>query len=373
MGYTRQCHGEPLGFYPMKYTVILTRELDNALASRWSAIQATGTIFASPYFRPEFAQALAAVRDDLRICLLEDYGRVVGFFPFHYGRGGVGRPAGLKLSDHHGVVVERDAEWTVLDLLRGSGLVRWEFDHLVAGQGEWKPYIRQVDPSPIIETIDGYEAYEADRTKSQRKHLQDTLRRMRKLERERGPIRYVSNTREPTVFDAMVRWKREQCQATGVVDFFALPWTVELIKRIHEQDSQEFGGTLSALYVGDRLAAVHFAMRSRTVWHSWFPAYDDEFRQYAPGLILLVHMIQHACEDGLAHIDLGKGMAPYKENFMSGSIPVAEGIATRPSIINSIHELRTRSEAWARQSALRPLLQAPGRWLKEQERRRRYG
>ncbi len=357
----------------MRYTVIKGRELSEALATRWAEIQSNHAVFASPYFRPEYIQALAAARDDLRICILQSSDGVVGFFPFHHGCGGMGRPAGLKLSDHHAVIVEPDAKWTVSELLHGCGLVRWEFDHLAAEQAQWSDCHRRIDPSPIIETACGYEAYEAGRTKRQRKHLQDTLRRMRKFERERGPLRFVVDTHDAAVFDAMLRWKREQCRATGVVDFLGLPWTTDFIRRIHAQGGADFGGTLSALYVGDDLAAVHFAIRSRTVWHSWFPAYDDAFRQYAPGLILLVHMITHACEEELAYIDLGKGMAPYKENFMSGVIPVAEGVAKRPSVVNSLYELRARSEAWARQSALRPLLQAPGRWLKQRERRRRYG
>lgn len=356
----------------MKYRVIHGRELGGELASCWASLQARDAALSSPYFRPEFAQAVAASRDDLRICVLEDDSRVTGFFPFHRSRGGVGRPAALKLSDHHGVIVEREAEWTVPDLLRGSGLVRWEFDHLLAGQSQWGSYHRRVDPSPIIETTGTYEAYEAARDKSQRKQLQDATRRLRKLERERGPVRFVLDTRDPEAMDAMVRWKREQCRRSGVVDFFGLPWTVELIRRIHACDTDDFRGTLSALYVGDSLAAVHFAMRSRTVWHSWFPAYEDSFRQYAPGLVLLLHMIRHACDSGPSYIDLGKGMAPYKENFMSGSIPLAEGVATRPSLVNGLYAMRARAEAWGRRSALRPVLRAPGRWIKNLDRKRRY-
>jgi CelD/BcsL family acetyltransferase involved in cellulose biosynthesis len=342
------------------------------LAARWGILQQSDTQFASPYFRPEYAQAVAATREDLRICLLEDGNQIVGFFPFHRSRGGVARPAGLALSDHHGVVVARGAEWNAEDLMRGARIVRWEFDHLLASQPAWEAWHAGVERSPIIGTREGFEHYEATRSKSQRKHLQDTYRRARKLEREHGPFRFVVNTPDASVLDTLVGWKRDQCRRSGVVDYFGLGWTVELIQRLHEQDTPEFGGTLSALYLGEELIAAHFAMRSRDVWHSWFPSYEETFRQYAPGLVLLVEMIRHACREEWSHIDLGKGMAPYKETFSTDAVMVAQGCAVRPSLVNRAYELRARAERWGRHSRLRPLLRAPGRWIKRLERKWRY-
>ncbi|NGP53709.1 GNAT family N-acetyltransferase [Thioalkalivibrio sp. XN8] len=356
----------------MRYRVIHGRELDAGLADRWGSLQRSDPQFASPYFRPEYAQAVAATRNDLRICLLEDGNQVVGFFPFHRSRGGVARPAGLGLSDHHGVIVEPAAEWHAADLLRGAGIVRWEFDHLLASQQAWETWHAGVERSPVIGAREGFEQYEATRSKSQRKHLQDTYRRARKLEREQGEFRFVVNTRDESVLDTLVGWKREQCRRSGVVDYFGLGWTVELIQRIHEHDSPDFGGTLSALHLGDELIAAHFAMRSRDVWHSWFPGYEDHYRNYAPGLVLLVEMIRHACNEKFLYIDLGKGMAPYKEAFSTDAVMVAEGCAVRPSLVNRAYELRARAERWGRQSSLRPLLRAPGRWIKRLERKWRY-
>jgi hypothetical protein len=88
---------------------------------------------------------------------------------------------------------------------------------------------------------------------------------------------------------------------------------------------------LSLLYAGDRLVAGHFGMRSRTVWHYWFPAYDAEMAKYSPGLILLLKMAEYAPSIGLRTIDLGKGMCLYKERLMSAAVPLASGSIELPS------------------------------------------
>src|SRR5690606_21509624 len=118
----------------MKVESIRSNELDPDLSTRWSDILLSREDFASPYFHPEFIQHVAMVRDDVWIGVLEENDRIVGFFPFHRKRGGVGRPIGLGLSDYHGVIAEDNADWNAQDLLRGCGLVRYEFDHLLAQQ-----------------------------------------------------------------------------------------------------------------------------------------------------------------------------------------------------------------------------------------------
>ena len=73
----------------------------------WSQIQRDNEELASPYFRPEFTQAVASVRGDVEVAVLEDHGEIVGFFPYQRGRGGVARPVGGRLSDFQGVVARK--------------------------------------------------------------------------------------------------------------------------------------------------------------------------------------------------------------------------------------------------------------------------
>ncbi|MFH7320741.1 GNAT family N-acetyltransferase [Desulfurivibrio sp. D14AmB] len=356
----------------MKFSVIPARELTPELTARWSAIQQAEPTLANPYFRPEFTQAVAAVRDDVYIGILEDHNEIKGFFPFHRKWGGVAKPVGLGLSDYHGVIAQAESRWGVAELLRGCKLVRWEFDHLLTTQSQWLPYQISTLPSPIINTAQSYQQYEETRLKLDGKQLKETYRKISRLEREKGAHTFVLNSKDPEVFQAMIDWKRKQCQRTGAVDYFGLDWTVELVKIIHQADSEYFGGVLSAVYVGDKLAAVHFGMRSNNVLHSWFPGYDEAFQPYSPGLILLVELIRSCCTNHIQYIDLGRDMVTYKKKFMTDAIPVAQGCVEMPSLLNRARRWRHSFEQWGRQSALRPILLLPGRVIQRIERKGRY-
>jgi CelD/BcsL family acetyltransferase involved in cellulose biosynthesis len=352
----------------INYRVIAAADLDQSLIRRWADIQENTPVYASPYFRPEFAEAVGQVRDDLRVCVLEDGNRVVGFFPFHRRWGGIAWPAGLGLSDHHAVIAEPGAEWTAEGLMRACGVVRWAFDHLMTGQPQMQPWIRTVEPSPVIDTSGMFDEY----IDARRKPLEVALRRQRKLERELGPYRFEFRSMDASLLDTVIRWKSEQCRRTGVTDFLALGWTVELLRRLHALRSENFSGVLSSLWAGDKLLALHFGLRSREVLHYWFPVYDSAYGRYSPGLVLLLELVRQACEDETRYIDLGKDLSQYKAKFMTGSVMVAEGVATQPSLVNGFYALRERVEGFGKNSALRFLLWIPGRLVRQIERRGRY-
>lgn len=357
----------------MKYTVIPAGELSPDLTARWAAIQEADPSLGSPYFRPEFTQAVAAVRDDAFVGILEDSDGIIGFFPFHRRRSRVAQPIGLGLSDHHGVVAKPDAQWNAEALLHGCNLVRWDFDHLIADQRQFAPYHLSIADSPIIRLSGGMEAFEASRDSSGRKQLREVERKREKLSRQAGPITFTAHTSRPEILRQLMRWKSEQCRRSGTVDYFALGWCVQLVERIHKTRGPRFGGTLISLHAGDTLAAVHFAMYSDRVWHSWFPAYNRELDAHSPGLILLIEMIRSAAQQGVAYIDLGKGVSLYKQRVMTGTIPVASGRVQLPALRNRLLNLRESAEDWGRRSPLRPLLRVPGRFIRNQERKRRYG
>jgi CelD/BcsL family acetyltransferase involved in cellulose biosynthesis len=356
----------------MKYTVIPARALPPQLIARWATIQQKYFAFASPYFNPEFTLAVAAVRDDVFVGVLENKNEVVGFFPFHLGRGRVARPIGLGLSDYHGVIAEPDAEWTAEGLLRGCKLIRWEFDHLPVEQHQFADYHTATSDSPIIDVSQEMRTFEASRDKSGRKQLRETQRKRGKLEEQAGPLTFTLHSPRQDILQQLMVWKSEQCRRTGTVDFFALEWCVKLIELIHATRKSEFGGIMSCLHAGDTLAAVHFAMYSQRVWHSWFPAYNHDLEEYSPGFILLLEMIQAASDQGIQYIDLGKGLSLYKKRVMTGGIPVAEGCLAVPSFRNQLRQVRERAEEWGRKSFLWPALRIPGRIIKKIERKKRY-
>lgn len=96
---------------------------------------------------------------------------------------------------------------------------------------------------------------------------------------------------------------------------------------------------LSVLYAGDQVAALHLGMRSRSIWHYWFPSYNQQLKNYSPGLIPLLKMAESAESLGLQAIDLGKGGEKYKQQAMNHAVPLIEGTAELPSLLSGVFQL----------------------------------
>ena len=356
----------------MRIEVIHSSELDESLAERWRAIQTCNPELVSPYFAVEFTQAVAAVRSDVYIGVLESEGRSVGFFPHHRRATRLARPIGLGLSDYHGLIVEPGLEWSAVDLLKGCGLVRWEFDHLIASQAPLQAFHDSVEGSPILTLTGGLDAYIERRKALGDGQLKTVRRKIRSFERDFETYRFIDNDTDPANLERVFALKSSQCRSTGTFDYFSLNWTKELVRRLHSIQTPGFAGVLSTLVANDQPIALHFGLRSPRVWHWWFPTYEHSFRQYSPGLLILWEMICHGAATGLNHIDLGKGMSDYKSRFMTDEIAVATGVVSTPSLWNGLIRLSERMERLDRHPILRPVFYLPAGMTRRARRRLRF-
>ena len=346
----------------MKFSVIAPHELGRNDCYTWLSLVRDNLSLASPYFRPEFTAAAGRARSDARVCVLEDGARVVGYFPFQRGTLGAGRPIGGPLSDYQAVIAANDACFDVDELLKGSGLAYWEFDHLIASQALFRKHHRAYAASAFIDLSNGFEAYLSARRRSGSALFVQLERKARKLAREVGSVAFVTDCFDANVLEQVFTWKSEQCLRTGAPDYFAFSWTRELVERIFAAHEPHFSGILSALYAGDRLVAAHMGMRSERVLHWWFPVYDRDFARYSPGAILLLRLAQSAGTLGMAGVDLGKGADAYKGSFASSAIQLAVGRAARRSFSAALRQLRDDTENVLRHSPwtapIRPLLRS---------------
>ena len=335
----------------MHITLIAASELDAGLQASWRALQASHPALRSPFFAPEFTLAVAAVQPDVRIAVLEDGARVVGFFP-HQARWRIGRPVGAPLSDHHGVVCAPGTPWDWQALLRASRLASWHFDHLPREQAPHGGVCIAAD-SPGMDLSRGMAAYLDARRASGVRSLTEFERKARKLAREVGPLRFEAHTQDPQVLATVLHLKSQHCRRTGVHDFFARPWTRALVESIGSLQHPNFAGRLSALYAGDQLVGAHLGMRSATVWHWWFPVYSHAMAPYSPGAQLLLHVAHAAADAGCGLLDLGKGDDAYKRSFADCSLPLAEGwVAARPALTFAWLAGRDAARRWAQTSSL---------------------
>jgi CelD/BcsL family acetyltransferase involved in cellulose biosynthesis len=336
----------------MKFTVVPAGWLTPEQVLTWSQLQRNDPAVDSPYFRPEFTQAVAQVRGDVEVAILEEDGATVGFFPFQRGRWGLGRPVGGNMSDFQGIVARPGLLYDPIDLVRGCGLSGWDFDHLVAGQRPFVPHCYLTAESPYMDLSAGYEAYLAERNRAGTDAIRQIQRKARKVEREIGPLRFEFHTNDPQVFATLLEWKSAQYRRTRAPNIFAYGWTVKLLERILSTSGEAFAGVLSALYIGDRLVAVHLGMRSYGVLHSWFPAYDVSLAKFSPGLLLLLEIARAGAALGIRRLDLGRGEKEYKSRLQSGAIPLVEGcVAVRP-VVRLLRRGWHDTRQWVRSSSL---------------------
>ena len=339
-------------------------ELTADQVASWRRIQQSQPHLDSPYFTPDFTQAVGRVREDVEVAVLEDRGRPVGFFPFQRGNFNIARPVGGPLSDFQGLIVENGMKWHPKALLADCRLSAWKFDHLLAAQPGFAPYTWQVAESPYLDLSNGFAHYEAERRRAQSCYFGQALRKARKIQRDLGPLTFIPHTCDESVFETLLKWKSAQYRNSSISDVLGYEWTVELLRNILARQEADFAGMLSALYVGDRLAAVHLSMRSNRVIHCWFPAYDVQLTKYSVGLILLVELARAAESLGVHRIDLGKGSEQYKRDFMSASTMVAEGSVERNSLAYSLRSGWHRTRQFVKSSPMAASARRIARWLR---------
>ena len=91
-----------------EFEIIPAQQLASDDSRLWAGMQQQNPALDSPYFRPEFTQAVAAVRNDVWVAIIRRNGAAVGYFPFQRGKLNLGKPVGGKLSDYHGIISAGD-------------------------------------------------------------------------------------------------------------------------------------------------------------------------------------------------------------------------------------------------------------------------
>jgi CelD/BcsL family acetyltransferase involved in cellulose biosynthesis len=336
----------------MNVEVLAAAELSSKHRERWQELRRSNPDLVSPYFHPEFTAAVARTHDDLEVAVIDEGGEAVGFFPFHRRRFGFARPVGDRLSDYHGVIAAPDARLDARRLLRACNLTVWPFDHALASQTMFEPFAEVRTESPIVDLRGGFEAYVDARKIAGSNRIAQLQRKARKLDREVGPLRLEMHVDDPLVLDRIIRWKSAQCRRANIHDYFDEEPPVRLVRDIANTKVDGFEGLVSVLYVGDSIAAAHMGMRSDEVLHWWFPGYEESLSKYSPGGILLLKLAEKMAELGVTTLDLGKGEDPYKTSFMTGAVPLLEGVVDVRSAPALIRRARVNGERWLRRSPM---------------------
>lgn len=331
----------------MQVSVTRPEDLGHAEIAAWQGMQRATPALSSPFLSPEFAVAVGRLRPDVRVAVLSDGESLTGFFPFERRRFGAGMPLCSWPAAPCGLIHAPGAEWDPRELLKKCRLSAWQFDVLVAGQQPFMPYQGATEPSFVMDLADGFASYRAKLEAKSPRFCKELARKMRKLERDNGTLRYTVDAGGGTLLGKLMAWKSDQYRRTDNIDYFARRWVVELLDALLATRSEHVSALLCATYAGDRPVAVQFGLRSGAAAAGWFTAYDIGFAKYSPGMIQAIQLAEALAAAGVRTLDIGKGESGYKEILKSHCSMVAEGIVTGRSPMASAHRARRASIRWA--------------------------
>ena len=328
----------------MKVRVARARELGPAEWSRWSDLQRANRSLASPFFSPEFTQAIAEAQPNATIGVLESRGGIDGFFPFQSAPDGAGLPIAPRLSDYQGVIAGEGLTFDSRELIAGCRLTSWSFDHVPAAQTAFEPHATSRSQSPQIDLTVGFETYMRTRPQAGVRPFRRLADLKRQLAREVGPLRFCFSNRNRDDLDILFQLKSEQYARTKSAPVLQLPEIRAALDALWPAAGPDFSTVFSTLHAGDALVAAHLGLRTGTTLHWWLPTYDRGFARYSPGLLLLLSLAEEANGAGIDVIDLGKGTERYKRRFANRSVELLQGSVN--TLTPALTELRATWDAF---------------------------
>ena len=257
----------------MKGTLISGRELSEDLVSIWIELQQANPDLASPFFHPAFTKAIAAVRHDVEVAVLQSEGKIVAFFPFQRETW-----RGRSTSWRHNLGLS----WAYLQTrfsifaartFRPDRLIAWEFDHLPASQVSFKPFRwcnRTFTPD---RSIPGYGVRSSIArgpapSKSRRSTVSCGVLNVR------WAITVRTRVDRCMALSTVLNWKSNQYRKTGKPDLLAPGWVRRAVERhFRNARTRVFRCTFIALR-GRSSGRWALCIWSRQAWHYWFPSYD---------------------------------------------------------------------------------------------------
>ena len=317
-------------------------ELETSHIALWHAFQASGSQFVHPFLSPEFLIVFGKHQPSVRVAVIEQYGKVVGFFPFESRRARVARCLGQGLVDVQGVVHAPNVGIDLQRLLKACGISVLEFDHLIGYQAAQLKENLVLRPAVFVDISKGWDSWLDTKRAQHNKQIRTGMQKGRKLGREIGELRLDPDLRDKSLLHLLMRWKSAQYRRTGRFDRFASPWLCRVVEDCFDRRSDNFSSRLSVLYAGDQVANINLSLLNNGVLCGWFIAYNTQLARYSPGFIAMIEMIRATMDDPeVRRFDLGRGDFPYKRWLTTGDYLVAEGWAQCSSLASLAWRVRT--------------------------------
>lgn len=311
--------------------------LGAAELAAWNALHAaqgeTRWAFQSVGFSAAVHQTVASVR----VALLWQGDGLAGVLPMQrqpgrWGRMGLHVPVGGLMADYAGLLARPGVRTHWQALLAGASVPCLYFTHLDESQLRFG--LAGAQPRTGLRTrihSEGGAAHWHWLRQQNKKLVEDTDRRERKLQREHGDVVFsMDSPGAEQDLQWLIDAKNAQYRRTGASSGPLLdPRHQRLLAYLMANPSEGCQARLSVLKAGQEHVSCHFGLQSGTTLHYWFPAYGESFSAYSPGRILFKNVILHANSVGINLIDRGEGDSAAKRDFANESHHFLKGVEMR--------------------------------------------
>jgi CelD/BcsL family acetyltransferase involved in cellulose biosynthesis len=288
----------------------------------WESILDEAPLLRSPFLAPGWTRLVGQCRNDVFVGVLRHGNTVVALLPYEQPLPGLVRPVGCVFNDQQAVIAAPDVSWSLQDWIVGLGAYSWDMAGQVAFQFQFAPLVTKLNASYAVDlsrSAADYDAWLADWRPSQ---LREIKRKIKRLEKAIGPIRFIVHVEDHALLDHALALKGGQWEESGWHGRFFTVWEYRMMHGLLTWSERSFAGLFSVLWAGDRPIAFHFGMRGRAVWQGWTIVHDPSYASFSPGILIHYFMFRAGPSLGLDEFDMGMGEFPHKRRLHTHRIPL---------------------------------------------------
>ncbi len=348
----------------MKYVLYRPDELSAEQWQIFTALRDASVRYDSAFFDPDFARLVGEVREDLRIGFASDRNGVFAVWPMHVRPGNWARPVASPFADWNGPVLASNVELTYQEILAGFDVSGFTTNGLLPDPNTSASPLNRVGAN-MSDVSAGFDAFLQDRKRQWPKHFKKMRRIFRNIERDFSTMRFECEDRSITAFDRLIALKRAQYERTGFHDVLSAPWVHALFDRLRTFEGRRLRACMISLYFDDALASAEFNLQSDRILHGWITAFDQAYKAYSPGHVLLQEALRDMTEQGVYLYDSGPGLDAYKRYHSNLQVPIESGVITGAPV--NLSPARVAGRAWQIGEQIMP---RPGKQLMARARRR---
>jgi CelD/BcsL family acetyltransferase involved in cellulose biosynthesis len=294
--------------------VSVSTDLDS-LAYEWE--QLADRVDGSPFLRPgwilPWLRAFAAGKPEA-ITVRRD-GQLVAVLPMQRKRGRLSSAANWHSPVFGPLAADEEARDILLDALFSASRPSVELS-LLHGEADLLDHIdrsarhagrlvleRAISACPVVDLAGSFEDYERGLSRNRRK----SLRRCRRALEELGEVTFEVHE-ELDGLDAELEevfrveasgWKGKRGSAIG-----SQPETARFYSDVAHWAAERGWLRLSTLRLDGRAIACDYSIEFQGTWYSLKSGYDENYRAYGPGALLLREQLRHCFDRGASSLEL---------------------------------------------------------------------